>query len=185
MEARALVREAQQRHPEDFWINLHLGYILLAERPEEAVGYFRAAVASRPESSQAHIMVGRALHDAGDTDGAIAAFRKASHSLPISPLPGTWPRPWPEGAAWKRPVPSGQDSWKRLLRAYDPWDGYAQLCIPRQRGSVPLGPARPSSNAPETAPTTGSWPSATAWPVCSCRLPGRSSDARSRSWTGP
>ena len=71
------MREAQQRHPEDFWINLHLGYILLAERPEEAVGYFRAAVASRPESSQAHIMVGRALHDAGDTDGAIAAFRKA------------------------------------------------------------------------------------------------------------
>jgi len=76
-EARALVRAAQQRHPGDFWINLHLGYILLAERPEEAVGYFRAAVASRPESSQAHIMVGRALHDAGDADGAIAVFRKA------------------------------------------------------------------------------------------------------------
>ena len=76
-EARALVREAQQRHPEEFWINYHLGYILLKERPQEAVGYFRAAVASRPDSSQAHIMLGRALHDAGDTDGAIAAFRKA------------------------------------------------------------------------------------------------------------
>ena len=32
-EARALVREAQQRHPEDLWINLYLGYTLLAERP--------------------------------------------------------------------------------------------------------------------------------------------------------
>ena len=128
MEARALVREAQQRHPEDFWINLHLGYILLAERPEEAVGYFRAAVASRPESSQAHIMVGRALHDAGDTDGAIAAFRQAIPLTSESPAPGTWPGPWPARGG----LEEARALWARQLEAsppaYDPWDGYASLC---------------------------------------------------------
>ena len=131
-EARALVREAQQRHPEDFWINLHLGYILLAERPEEAVGYFRAAVASRPESGQAHIMVGRALHDAGDTDGAIAAFRKA---IPLtSDLAGA--RDLARALARKGGLEEARALWARQLEAsppaYDPWDGYAPLCaIPR------------------------------------------------------
>ena len=128
VEARALVREAQQRHPEDFWINLHLGYILLAERPEEAVGYFRAAVASRPESAQAHIMVGRALHDAGDTDGAIAAFRKA---IPLtSDLAGA--RDLARALARKGGLEEARALWARQLEAsppaYDPWDGYAPLC---------------------------------------------------------
>jgi eukaryotic-like serine/threonine-protein kinase len=128
VEARALVREAQQRHPEDFWINLHLGYILLAELPEEAVGYLRAAVASRPESSQAHIMVGRALHDAGDTDGAIAAFRKA---IPLtSDLAGA--RDLARALARKGGLQQARALWARQLEAsppaYDPWDGYAPLC---------------------------------------------------------
>ncbi len=128
VEARALVREAQQRHPEDFWINLHLGYILLAERPEEAVGYFRAAVASRPESSQAHIMVGRALHDAGDTDGAIAAFQKAiplTSDLAVA-------RDLARALARKGGLEEARALWARQLEAsppaYDPWDGYAPLC---------------------------------------------------------
>ena len=102
---------------------------MLEERPQEAVGYFRAAVASRPESSQAHIMLGRALHDAGDTDGAIAAFRKAiATQLPIAPSPGTWPGPWPRGAGWRRPVPSGKAMLEASPPDYDPWYGYAQLC---------------------------------------------------------
>src|SRR5262249_43420215 len=75
--ARALLREAQQRHPEDFWINFQLGYFLQEERPQEAVGYFRAAAASRPGSGQVHTMLGRTLRSAGDADAAIAAFRKA------------------------------------------------------------------------------------------------------------
>ena len=127
-EARALVRTAQLRHPEDFWINLHLGYILLAERPEEAVGYFRAAVASRPESSQAHIMVGRALHDAGDTDGAIAVFRKAiplTSNLAVA-------RDLARALAPRGGLEEARALWAKGLEAspsaYDPWDGYAPLC---------------------------------------------------------
>ena len=127
-EARALVREAQLRHPEDFWINLHLGYILLAERPQEAVGYFRAAVASRPESSQAHIMLGRALHDAGDTDGAIAAFRNA---IPLtSNRAGA--RDLARALAPRGGLEEARALWAKQLEAsppaYDPWDGYAPLC---------------------------------------------------------
>ena len=57
--ARALLHEAQQHHPEDFWINFQLGYLLQDQRPQEAVGFLRAAVASRPDSSQAQIMLGR------------------------------------------------------------------------------------------------------------------------------
>src|SRR5262249_30227519 len=36
--ARAVLREAQQRHPENFWINFLLGDFLLQERPQEALG---------------------------------------------------------------------------------------------------------------------------------------------------
>jgi hypothetical protein len=41
-EARAFLRAIQQRHPDDFWINYLLGRALEEERPQEAVGYFRA-----------------------------------------------------------------------------------------------------------------------------------------------
>ncbi len=127
-DARALLREAQQRNPEDLWINLYQGNILLEERPQEAVGYFRAAVASRPESSQAHIMLGRALHDAGDTDAAIAAFRKA---IPLtSNRAGA--RDLARALAPRSGLPEARALWAKLLETsppdYDPWDGYAQLC---------------------------------------------------------
>jgi tetratricopeptide (TPR) repeat protein len=127
-EARALLREVQKRHPEEFWINLHLGRVLLAERPQEAAGYFRAAVASRPEISQAHIMLGRALRDAGDLDGAIAAFRKAS-ALPSNRAGA---RDLARALAPRDGMEEARVLWGKALAAfppdYDPWDGYAQLC---------------------------------------------------------
>jgi tetratricopeptide (TPR) repeat protein len=76
-EALALLREAQQRNPADFWINYLIGRFLDKQRPQEAVAYFRAAVAVRPSSDQAYIQLGRALLGAGDADGAIDTFRRA------------------------------------------------------------------------------------------------------------
>ncbi|MDG3005408.1 serine/threonine-protein kinase [Paludisphaera mucosa] len=127
-EARALVRTAQRRHPEDFWINFHLGYLILEESPQEAVGYLRAAVASRPQSSQALILLGRALHDAGDVDGAVAAFRKA---VPLtSNRAGA--RDLARALAQRGGLEEARDVWAKFLKTsppdYDPWDGYAQLC---------------------------------------------------------
>jgi serine/threonine-protein kinase len=47
-ETLALLREAQQRNPGDFWINYLLGLFWEEERPQVAVGYFRAAVGHAP-----------------------------------------------------------------------------------------------------------------------------------------
>src|SRR5207302_392927 len=79
-EAQAFMREAQQRHPGDFWINYLLGCFWWEDYPQEAVGYFLVAVAIRPTSDGAYLMLGRVLHGAGDREGAIAAFR---HSVAL------------------------------------------------------------------------------------------------------
>ena len=140
-DARALLREAQQRNPEDLWINLYQGNILLEERPQEAVGYFRAAVASRPESSQAHIMLGRALHDAGDTDAAIAAFRKAipltSNRAGARDLARALA---PRGGLPEAPCPLGKVVGNVSLGLRPLGRVCPALRVPRQRRSVPLGP---------------------------------------------
>ena len=50
--ATEVLRHGQQRYPADFWINFTLAYILSnkTEPPhlEEAVAYYRAALALRP-----------------------------------------------------------------------------------------------------------------------------------------
>jgi serine/threonine protein kinase/tetratricopeptide (TPR) repeat protein len=80
-EAEFILRQAQQRYPGDFWMNYNLGHFLVLgpepQRPEEAVGYFRAAVAVRPASAEARSILGLSLELKGDTDAAIAAYRQA------------------------------------------------------------------------------------------------------------
>jgi serine/threonine-protein kinase len=126
--ARALLYQAQQRHSGDFWINLNLGYLLLDERPQEAVGYFRAAVAARPDSSQAHILLGRTLRDVGDLDGAISALRIAIFLNPNR----TGARELARALAGTGRLEEARGVWNKILEGnppeYDPWYGYAQLC---------------------------------------------------------
>jgi serine/threonine protein kinase/Flp pilus assembly protein TadD len=72
--------EAQRRHPDDFWLNTDLGLHLQEVRPRrssEAVGYFRTALALRPESPGAWLNLGTALDDAGRPDEALAAHERA------------------------------------------------------------------------------------------------------------
>jgi len=126
--AQALFRDARRRHPGDFWINFQLGFFLLQERPQEAVGYFRAAVAIRPSSSTAHSLLGRALRNTGDADEAIAEFRKAIELNPNR-----------AGAKDLAKVLAPRDGleevrvlWEKILKGnppdHDVWYGYAQLC---------------------------------------------------------
>jgi serine/threonine-protein kinase len=126
--ARALLHQAQQRHPEDFWINLQLGYLLQDERPREAIGYFRAAMAARPESSQAHLMLGRALREAGDADGAMSAFRNAIRLNPNR----TGARDLARVLAAQGRLQEARAVWEKVLDGnppdHEPWYGYAQLC---------------------------------------------------------
>ncbi|HEX7448430.1 MAG TPA: tetratricopeptide repeat protein [Pirellulales bacterium] len=79
-EAETVLRQAQERYASDFWINYNLGHLLIFGAPpraDEAVGYFRAAVAVRPRSAEACSILGLALHIQGDNDRAIAEYEKA------------------------------------------------------------------------------------------------------------
>jgi serine/threonine-protein kinase len=77
-DAVALLTAGQTRFPQDFWLNLELGHALpLAGRPDEALGYFRAAIALRPQASVAYCGLGSALRDMGRVDEAIDHYHQA------------------------------------------------------------------------------------------------------------
>src|SRR5262249_2085716 len=64
-EAIEVLQEAQERYPNDFWINHELGVCLTEVRPPraaEAVGFLRAALVRRPESPGVYVNLGNALH---------------------------------------------------------------------------------------------------------------------------
>ena len=73
-----LLTAAQAQFPEDFWLNAELAWRLReANRHDEAVGYFRAAVAVRPDSPAARHWLGISLQSKGELDQAISEFRYA------------------------------------------------------------------------------------------------------------
>jgi tetratricopeptide (TPR) repeat protein len=71
---------AQQEHPNDFWLNEELGLWLIhlkSPRAGEAVGYFRAGLALKPDSPGGLLNLGNALRANGDLPGALVAYQKA------------------------------------------------------------------------------------------------------------
>jgi tetratricopeptide (TPR) repeat protein len=78
LDAVAWWSAAQGLHPNDFWLNYHLGIALRKTgKPADAIGYYRAALAIRPESVAVHITLGNALKDKGQVDDAIRMYRRA------------------------------------------------------------------------------------------------------------
>jgi serine/threonine-protein kinase len=90
----ALLRRAQPRHPQDFWVNYELAFRLYESVPpkgsadraaraeelpavNEAIRFYTAAVAVRPQSAGAQGNLGLALGIKGDLPGAIVCFKKA------------------------------------------------------------------------------------------------------------
>jgi tetratricopeptide (TPR) repeat protein len=74
------LRQAQKRHPDDFWANHDLAFNLARSEPpqtEEAIGYYRAAVALRPQSPGVYNNLGNALRGKRQLDEAIAEYREA------------------------------------------------------------------------------------------------------------
>jgi serine/threonine protein kinase/tetratricopeptide (TPR) repeat protein len=51
----------QKEHPADFWANIALGDAVLWAAPVEAAGYYRAALASRPDAAVAYAALGDCL----------------------------------------------------------------------------------------------------------------------------
>jgi serine/threonine protein kinase/Tfp pilus assembly protein PilF len=84
-EAVSLLRSAQIRHPDDFWINELLGLCLGSMenlRAAQAIGYYRAAVAIRPTSPGALLNLSTALKADKQQDEAIACLHKAIQLKP-------------------------------------------------------------------------------------------------------
>jgi tetratricopeptide (TPR) repeat protein/tRNA A-37 threonylcarbamoyl transferase component Bud32 len=84
--AVAVLRKAQWKHPNNFYVHLTLGDALhLSLKPPklvEAIGSYSAARALRPQSLAANNNLGAALWSAARIDEAVAALREAIHIQP-------------------------------------------------------------------------------------------------------
>src|SRR5262249_16271961 len=77
-DALPLLRQAQARHPQDFWPHFGLGDVLqLRTTPGEAGGFYWGALVIRPDTAAVYNNLGTALKDKRDLKGAIAAYHKA------------------------------------------------------------------------------------------------------------
>jgi tetratricopeptide (TPR) repeat protein len=76
-QAEPLLRQAQVRHPDDFWLNYALGEALRERKPAESVGFYRAALATRPTVAAVQFELGMALWRQGQANEAMAEFRRA------------------------------------------------------------------------------------------------------------
>jgi tetratricopeptide (TPR) repeat protein len=73
------------RYPSEFWVNEDLAYCLSRTRPprwQEALRFYMAARALRPQSPGVRLNLGVALAATGDLEGAIAAYEEAIHLKP-------------------------------------------------------------------------------------------------------
>jgi tetratricopeptide (TPR) repeat protein/serine/threonine protein kinase len=89
-EAVAVLRQAQQRYPGDFWVNQRLAEWLEKLSPghlEEVLRYRTVAVALRPLSPGAHNNLGNVLYHKGQLEEAIAEYRQALRLNKDDPLP--------------------------------------------------------------------------------------------------
>jgi Flp pilus assembly protein TadD len=83
-DAVPLLTEALERYPSDFWLNFYLGNALAkAQKWGEAAGYYRAALAVRPDTAVVYNNLGSALLK-GQLGGGIRAYQQALRLDPNS-----------------------------------------------------------------------------------------------------
>jgi serine/threonine-protein kinase len=85
--AVGLLRRALARHADDFWLNFQMGNALYEREPGEAVGYYRAALALRPNTPAVHSNLGVALDRQGKVEEARAEYARAMSLDPAHPHP--------------------------------------------------------------------------------------------------
>jgi serine/threonine protein kinase/tetratricopeptide (TPR) repeat protein len=79
-QTEVFLREAQRRHPNDFWLNINLGDFFDNMQPrqvEEAVRFYAVATALRPDSSTVHNNFALVLAARGRLDEAAAECQEA------------------------------------------------------------------------------------------------------------
>jgi serine/threonine protein kinase/tetratricopeptide (TPR) repeat protein len=73
-----LLRRIQQSYPADLWANHDLAYALMESgQPAEAIRYYTAALALRPDNPGIYVNRGAALRNAGEVDAAIVDAHQA------------------------------------------------------------------------------------------------------------
>jgi serine/threonine-protein kinase len=76
-DAPAFLRRVQREHPADFWANLALGNALKYRGSGEAIGYYRVALAIRPEAAVGYYNLGEVLRFQNWVDEAIDYYQRA------------------------------------------------------------------------------------------------------------
>jgi tetratricopeptide (TPR) repeat protein len=80
--AMAVLKEGQRRHPEDFWLNDALGWLSVdaihPPRYNDALRYYTAALAARPQSVRAHRALADVLMQMNALDEAIAEYSRVT-----------------------------------------------------------------------------------------------------------
>src|SRR5262249_24458036 len=72
------LRGVQRAHPGDFWANLTLGVALLPRfQLTEAIRYYQAALAIRPQVALGHVRLGFVLCSAGRIEEGVESYRRA------------------------------------------------------------------------------------------------------------
>jgi serine/threonine-protein kinase len=85
-ERLSFLRRVQRAHPGDFWANLTLGDALMARfQLAEAIRYFQAAVAIRPQVALGHVRLAFVLGSAGRIEEGVESNRRAVDIEPGSP----------------------------------------------------------------------------------------------------
>jgi len=84
--AQVFLKRVQKENPADFWANLILGDVLVVGAvPADAVGYYRAALASRPGAAVAYTSLGDALKSQRLRTEAVSYYRRAVQIEPGYP----------------------------------------------------------------------------------------------------
>jgi serine/threonine-protein kinase len=76
-EGLGLLRRAQALHPDDFWLTFRLGLALQPVDPTEAAGFYRAALALRPDTPAVLNNLGNILFDQGRVEDARVMYLRA------------------------------------------------------------------------------------------------------------
>ena len=175
-----MLRKARRRGPRDFWLNYLLGHFWERGARKRQPATFERQWPFAPVATRPSPLLGRALHNTGDVDGAIAAFRK-DHSMnpncPVGRRPGQGPGTQRRAGGSPPRLAEGPGTRPAGPR------GLVRLCpvmpVPWQGERWSLGPVRPCSNASKTAPTNGgALPSATS---LACLLQPASGDESRRT----
>ena len=79
-------RRIQAAHPDDFWANFVLAECVDEQRDDNAVGFYRAALALRPNSAAANVNLAMSLQKRGHGDEAADYWNRALNLAPNAPM---------------------------------------------------------------------------------------------------